>query len=140
MAEYEYVRRFVVQTHTRKTSRGNNHWDLRIENLKRRSSWSWALPKQKMPDFGKPIAAYRVEDHSVKYMDFEGTLDNGDKVRIYDKGNVALKLVRDDKLYLHFDGKKIKGKYIMIKMQPRPGIKEENETWLIIKGKDVESD
>lgn len=133
--DYEYVRKFVIQKHQRSSSHGGDHWDLRIENTKHRSAWSWALPKQHMPKEGEHVAAYRASDHPVNYMKFHGKLDNGDKVSIYDHGDVAISIEKGEKINCHFKGQKVNGKYTLIRLKPKPNQPKNAETWLIIKNK-----
>jgi DNA ligase D-like protein (predicted 3'-phosphoesterase) len=104
---------FVVQEHQAK----NLHWDLRLEKdgvLK-----SWAVPK------GVPIEpkvkrlCIPTEDHPVEYADFEGEIPEGNygagTVKVWDRGTFQEKVWRSDKIETIFNGKKLKGTYVMIK-------------------------
>ena len=80
---------------------------------------SWAIPKQ--PPRTKRIRrlAIQVPDHLKSYADFEGTISKGlygaGKVEIWDKGNYNLVSKKKDKIVFELRGKKLKGKYVLLK-------------------------
>jgi bifunctional non-homologous end joining protein LigD len=93
------------------------HWDLRLESdgvLK-----SWALPK--VPPKSKNVKrlAIQVEDHPLSYAKFKGIIPEGNygagKVEIWDNGTYNLIESTDKKLIIDVKGKKLKGKYCLIK-------------------------
>lgn len=128
---------FVIQKH----AASHLHYDLRLEIdgvLK-----SWAVPK------GLPMAANQkhlaiaVEDHPFEYKDFEGIIPEGNygagKVIIWDEGSYESEdpTIADTNRYFHqalrkghlsfiLNGKKIHGKYSLIKIK---GAKE--NSWLL---------
>ncbi len=93
------------------------HWDLRLEMngvLK-----SWAVPK--IPPRTKNIKrlAIQVEDHPIEYAKFHGIIPKGNygagKVIIWDKGKYILLEKTPKKIVFDISGKKLKGKYALIK-------------------------
>jgi bifunctional non-homologous end joining protein LigD len=117
--------RFVVQEH-RAT---RLHWDFRLEldgTLK-----SWAVPKGPPVEPGLRRLAVQVEDHPVDYITFEGTIPKGEygggTVKIWDKGTFKLKRRTDDMYEFWLKGKRLNGKYALVRF------KEKN--WLMLKTK-----
>jgi DNA ligase D-like protein (predicted 3'-phosphoesterase) len=93
------------------------HWDLRLEMngvLK-----SWAVPK--VPSAEKEVKrlAIQVEDHPISYAKFKGIIPEGNygagKVEIWDNGTYNLIKDTPKKLIIEIHGKKLKGKYCLIK-------------------------
>ena len=93
------------------------HYDLRLEMngvLK-----SWAVPKS--PPTAKNIKrlAIQVEDHPLEYAKFHGVIPEGNygagKVIIWDKGKYNLIEKNSKKIIFELHGKKLKGKYALIK-------------------------
>lgn len=116
---------FVIQEHWAT----HHHFDFRLELdgvLK-----SWAVPKGVPEKEGIKRLAISVEDHPLEYANFEGTIPEGQygagKVKIWDEGTYELSEQTKDRLEFVLHGKKLKGVYVMIKMQGRPN------QWLILK-------
>jgi DNA ligase D-like protein (predicted 3'-phosphoesterase) len=93
------------------------HWDLRLEMngvLK-----SWAVPKQPPKTKGIKRLAIQVEDHPLEYAKFQGTIPKGNygagKVEIWDNGKYELLEKTSKKIIFELHGKKLKGKYCLIK-------------------------
>jgi DNA ligase D-like protein (predicted 3'-phosphoesterase) len=93
------------------------HYDLRLEMngvLK-----SWAVPK--VPPTVKNIKrlAIQVEDHPIAYAKFHGIIPEGNygagKVLIWDSGKYELIEKDSKKIIVDIHGKKLKGKYALIK-------------------------
>lgn len=130
---------FVVQKHYSSTL----HYDFRLEIdgvLK-----SWAVPKGPSTDPKDKRLAVATEDHPLEYKDFEGIIPEGEygagKVIIWDKGtyknisDVSIQEgLRAGKIEIQLDGKKLKGKYILIRMQ-RGIQKNKKKPWLLIKSR-----
>lgn len=117
--------RFVVQEH----HASHLHWDFRLEMdgvLK-----SWAVPKGVPLNRNEKRLAVMTEDHPVEYIDFEGTIPEGQygagKVYIWDRGTYDLLERRDDKIEFTLDGNRLKGRYVLIKL------KNQQKNWLLIK-------
>lgn len=117
--------RFVIQEHWA----SHHHFDFRLEMegvLK-----SWAVPKGLPEREGIKNLAIQTEDHPVSYIDFEGEIPKGcygaGIVKIYDKGKYDLLEKRKDRILFNLKGKKIKGRYLLLRM------KRGKNLWLIMK-------
>ena len=104
---------FVVHKH----HASHLHWDLRLEIdgvLK-----SWAVPKE--PPMTKDVKrlAVQVEDHPIEYAKFKGIIPEGNygagKVEIWDNGKYVLESKKSNKIVFELKGKKLNGKYVLIK-------------------------
>ena len=129
-------KRFVVHEHHAR----NLHFDLRLEIggvLK-----SWAVPKGVSMNPSEKRLAVHVPDHSLGYINFEGTLAEGTygagRVAIWDKGSFEAENAEENlskgKLIFTFDGAKLKGEFTLVKMW------NQEKNWLIIKSKDEFAD
>jgi bifunctional non-homologous end joining protein LigD len=126
-------KRFVVHEH----HATRLHFDLRLEIggvLK-----SWAVPKGVSMNPSEKRLAVAVPDHSLGYIDFEGTLAEGTygagEVRVWDTGEFetsenAEEQLRKGKLIFFFFGAKLKGEFALLKMW------NQEKNWLIVKSKD----
>jgi bifunctional non-homologous end joining protein LigD len=126
-------KRFVVHEH----HATRLHFDLRLEIggvLK-----SWAVPKGVSMNPSEKRLAVAVPDHSLGYIDFEGTLAEGTygagEVRVWDTGEFetaenAEEQLRKGKLIFVFFGAKLKGEFALLKMW------NQEKNWLIVKSKD----
>ena len=108
------------------------HYDLRLEMdgvLK-----SWALPKQPPTLKGEKRLAIQVEDHPLAYAKFHGIIPEGNygagKVIIWDNGDYELLKKYPNKIILELHGKKLKGKYCLVKTTFR-----NKKSWLFFKMK-----
>jgi len=109
------------------------HWDLRLEEdgvLK-----SWAVPKEPPAVPGVKRLAVQVEDHPLGYATFEGEIPEGDygagAVKIWDAGKYEPLEVKDGKRVFELHGKRLTGRYCLIRLKPRPGDRAVN--WLFFK-------
>jgi DNA ligase D-like protein (predicted 3'-phosphoesterase) len=122
---------FVVQEHEATA----HHFDLRLEvgGVMR----SWAVPKGPSMDPATKRLAIEVEDHSLGYNDFEGSIDGG-RVIVWDRGGYEQggrvpwpeALVRGHAVFV-LHGEKLKGGFAL--QRTRGGGKPQ---WLLIKRKD----
>jgi len=106
------------------------HYDLRLEmddTLK-----SWAVPKEPPTEPGVKRLAVQVDDHSLSYATFEGTIPEGEygagTVEIWDKGTYTLKDRKEDKLVLEINGAKLRGSYALVRLKSK-------KNWLFFKTK-----
>jgi DNA ligase D-like protein (predicted 3'-phosphoesterase) len=118
--------RFVVQEH----NASHLHWDFRLELdsvLK-----SWAVPKEPPVEPGVKRLAVQVEDHDVSYINFKGVIPEGSygagTVKIWDSGTFELGSRSDEKIVFVLKGKKMKGKYVLLKFA-----KTGEKNWLLFR-------
>ena len=117
--------RFVIQKH----QATHLHYDFRLEldNVLK----SWAVPKEPPTQPGIRRLAVQVEDHELSYIDFKGTIPEGEygagTVEIWDKGTYTLKNRTDKIIEFTLDGSRLKGSYALVNFK--------DNNWLIIKKK-----
>ena len=123
--------RFVVHKH----DASHLHYDLRLEMdgvLK-----SWAVPKGPPEEPGDRRLAVHVEDHPLDYIDFQGTIPEGQygagTVEIWDKGTYRLEKNQPNEIEFVLKGKKLKGAYVLVQFK-------DGKDWLFIKRKTREGD
>ena len=119
---------FVIHEH----HASHLHYDLRLEIggvLK-----SWAIPKIPPKEKGIKRLAIQVEDHKLSYIDFEGEIPENHygagPVKIWDNGSYKLLENTKEKIEFELDGKVLKGKYVLIKVDY--GINPE-KNWIFFK-------
>ncbi len=131
---------FCIQKH----AASHLHYDFRL-------GWngvlkSWAVAKGPSYVTADKRLAVQVEDHPMEYGGFEGIIPKGQygggTVMLWDQGTWEPQPAYPDvdaglkngslKFILH--GEKMKGKWVLIRMKPRP--KETKPTWLLIKEHD----
>ncbi|KAF5051840.1 Multifunctional non-homologous end joining protein LigD [anaerobic digester metagenome] len=128
---------FVVQHHMAR----RDHYDFRLE-------WagvllSWAVPKGPSYDTREKRLAVQVEDHPLAYRNFEGIIPKGEYgggvVMLWDEGfwepygNVDEGL-RKGELKFTLQGRRMKGKWALIRLKRKPNDAKDN--WLLLKEKD----
>ena len=134
--------RFVVQRH----DASRLHYDFRLELngvLK-----SWAVPKGPSLNSADKRLAVQVEDHPVSYIDFSGTIPEGNygagEVEVWDKGvftpvdekgnnltdKQASTWLKNGQLKFNLKGKKLNGGFALVQLKSDP------KNWLMIKHKD----
>ena len=122
--------RFVVHEHH--ASRLHFDFRLEMEGFLR----SWAVPKGPSMDPGEKRLAVEVEDHPLEYMDFEGTIPEGEygagRVVIWDGGGYRLLEQTRDKIIFSLEGKELRGDFALVRL----GKSKTGKDWLLIKQKD----
>ena len=114
------------------------HWDFRLEHdgvLK-----SWAVPKEPSMNPADKRLAIQVEDHSLEYGSFEGTIPAGEygagEVLIWDQGEYEPLTdmtagLESGSITFRLHGGKLNGLFSIIRLKKGTG-----KEWLLIKGKD----
>jgi bifunctional non-homologous end joining protein LigD len=130
-------RQFVVQKHDARRI----HFDLRLELDGVLLSWACPNGPSNLPTDKR--LAVRTEDHPLKYLDFEGAIPKGEygggTMIVWDRGRWAPvhdphKSIAKGHLEFALDGKRLKGRWHLVRMKARP--KETKEQWLLIKADD----
>jgi len=132
--------RFVIQQHAASTL----HFDFRLEvdGVLR----SWAVPRGPSTDPSEKRLAVEVEDHSLDYVDFEGTIGSGygagavivwdaGTYRVLGEGVSAGEALDAGHLSFWLDGEKLHGGYTLHRTSD--GAKPQ---WLLIKRRDETAD
>jgi len=131
---------FVVQEH----HASRRHYDFRLEVegvLK-----SWAVPKGPSMDPAHKRLAVQVEDHSLAYATFTGTIPEGQygagTVTIWDQGTydnlltdqTVIEGIAAGRLEFALYGKQLQGRFVLIRMR---GKGRGNAHWLLMKMHDA---
>jgi bifunctional non-homologous end joining protein LigD len=118
--------RFVIQKHQARTL----HYDFRLE--KDGVFKSWAVPKGIPQRPGTRRLAIQVEDHSLEYGDFQGTIPPGEYgagiVEIWDRGTYEAHEWTDDKIVFTLAGTRLQGKYCLVRYRSKG-----EQNWLLFK-------
>ena len=119
--------RFVVHQHQAR----HLHYDFRLEM--NGALRSWAVPKGMPLRSGVRRLAIEVEDHPLAYIDFEGTIPQGQygagTVSVWDKGTYTLEKAEQDELKFVLLGTKLKGAFVLLRMKKQP------KNWMLLKVK-----
>lgn len=137
--ESEERLKFVVQHHIARA----DHFDFRLE-------WdgallSWAVPKGPSYNTRNRRLAVQVEDHPLEYRNFEGTIPKGEYgggvVMLWDEGYWEPQSgvdvdegLREGSLKIILAGKRLRGRWALVRMKAKAGEAENN--WLLLKEKD----
>jgi len=129
---------FVVHKH----AATRLHYDLRLEQGG--VLWSWAVTRGPSLDPHEKRLAVHVEDHPIDYAPFEGTIPKGEygggSVIVWDEGTWIpegdpAQGMKKGRLTFELDGHKLRGRWHLVRLKPRPGEKRDN--WLLIKSDDA---
>lgn len=136
--------RFVVQRH----EASRLHYDFRLELdgvLK-----SWAVPRGPSLNPADKRLAMMVEDHPVDYIDFKGTIPEGNygagTVQIWDSGTftpvnedhqiispaLAMKALNNGELKFAVKGSRLNGEFVLVQLKRAA----KSNSWLLIKHRD----
>jgi bifunctional non-homologous end joining protein LigD len=129
--------RFVVQRHRARRL----HYDFRLEIGG--VLVSWAVPKGPTLDPAVRRAAFKVEDHPIEYIDFEGVIPSGEygggDVIVWDAGTWRPQEAGDPpdpaaalgagELHLDLAGEKLRGRFVLVRTRRGNWEKEE---WLLL--------
>jgi bifunctional non-homologous end joining protein LigD len=131
------ARRFVVQLHRAR----RRHYDLRFEVDGALASW--AVPRGPTLDPAARRSAYRVGDHPMEYVDFEGVIPGkqygaGDVI-VWDAGtwephgtdDPAAALAAGE-LHAEVFGEKLRGRLVLV----RRGREADKDVWLLLHKRD----
>src|SRR5512136_2385985 len=134
---------FCVQKHLASAL----HYDLRLEHDG--VLLSWAVPKGPSLDPSVKRLAVHVEDHPLDYADFEGIIPKGEygggTVMVWDKGSWypeedsredPERSYREGHLKFRLEGTKLHGRWMLVRMKPKPGEEDARENWLLFKERD----
>src|SRR6185503_16214820 len=98
-------------------------------------------------DPGEKRLAVEVEDHPVEYGSFEGTIPKGQygggSVLLWDRGSWApvgdaREGLRKGNLKFELEGKKLRGRWVLIRLRGRDE-DDSKKNWLLIKERDSEA-
>jgi bifunctional non-homologous end joining protein LigD len=122
---------FVVQRHDARRL----HYDFRLE--RDGALASWAVPKGVPLEPGQRALAVHVEDHPLKYADFEGEIPAGQygagSVEIWDRGTYELvEEKKDGGLTVRLHGKRLEGMWTLVPAK----LDGDPKNWLILRKRD----
>ena len=130
--------RFVVQRHRARRL----HYDLRLELDG--VLVSWAVPKGPTLAAGVRRAAFRVEDHPLEYIDFEGVIPagqyGGGDVIVWDAGTWlpadrsadASQALASGELHVDLYGEKLRGRFALVRTGD-----DGRQRWLLVHKRDA---
>ena len=130
--------RFCVQKH----DATRLHYDLRLELDGVLKSWAVTRGPSLVP--GEKRLSVHTEDHPMEYLTFEGVIPKGEygggTMIVWDQGRWQpegdpRKAYAKGHLDFSLDGQRLKGRWHLVRMRPRPH--EKKEQWLLIKGDDA---
>ena len=117
------------------------HYDLRLELDGVLKSWAVTRGPSLVP--GEKRLSVHTEDHPMEYLTFEGVIPKGEygggTMIVWDQGRWRpegdpRKAYAKGHLDFSLEGQRLKGRWHLVRMRPRPH--EKKEQWLLIKGDD----
>jgi hypothetical protein len=105
--QLERREQWLFGLHKHRAKRAGLHYDLRIGDPITGIAYSWAMPKANFPEPGQRMRVIRVDDHTTKYMTFEGTIKSGygaGRVEREAYGNVEIVRSRPDAVWFNLYG------------------------------------
>lgn len=87
------------------------HWDLMIQQGQ--TLWTWRMPAECLP-IEKPVALERIEDHPLRFLTYQGAVQNHTgAVRQVEKGIAAVHRQTDGQIDLTFQSSKLNGAFAL---------------------------
>jgi len=107
----EESKKFVVQKHQKESE--PTHWDLMLESGGILETYRVSLPPE---EWGKKaIEAVKIFDHPLKFLSYEGPVNNGKgRVDIADCGTYVVLTKGKKQRQLEFTGRILKGKFQLL--------------------------
>jgi bifunctional non-homologous end joining protein LigD len=103
------MKRYVILRHDRQGE--TTHWDLMLEEGEILRTYRIGLPPEEMAE--KPVEAERIFDHSLKFLDYEGSVNKGKgTVEVADKGTYEVISENESQLKIRFSGEILKKEII----------------------------
>ena len=116
MEKLSSKQQFVIQEH--KTTSGV-HWDLMLENEGK--LWTWRIGVHPSQIKDKPIAAEHIFDHPLRFLTYEGPVQNGTaSLAIVDKGPLCLHETNLQKIKFELKGQILTGSFTL-QLKRAPG-------------------
>ncbi len=136
---------FVVQKHQATAL----HYDFRLEI--EGVLVSWAVPKGPSLNPAEKRLAIQTEDHPIEYANFEGVIPKGQygagTVMVWDNGTYdtepqdsAPKQLAQGELKFTLHGKKLRGRFVLIRTGLKSSGSRGQRSWLLIKRQDGYAD
>jgi hypothetical protein len=108
---------FVIQEHS---TDDNTHWDLMLET--ENTLQTFRLDTSPRQILYKPAHAQKIHDHPIKFLTYQGPVQNGNaNVKIVDSGTYTVLHRTNEKIEMHFTGEILNGRFALTLLS--------NNTW-----------
>lgn len=98
---------FVILEHV---TQDGTHWDLMMENQAK--LWTWRLDI--LPGISHRVAAERIADHPLRFLVYEGPVQNGTaSVRRLDSGSLLYDQITADTITGEMRGNRFNGRFVL---------------------------